>query len=227
MSTGAIVAVVVVILVVLALLALLLRAQSQRRHLRQRFGPEYERALQERENRREAEKELVGRERRYDQLDIRPLSPAKRDQYRADWRGVQEQFVDAPEDAVAEADRLVILVMRERGYPTDDFEQQLADLSVAHARTLEHYREAHAINQRVGSGASTEDMRRAMVHYRALFAELLGDDSDRLAGRAQADEARADSDQPVDQTLPTQARAHEDDYKYQARHQGGNTDATR
>jgi hypothetical protein len=227
MSTGAVVAVVVVILVVLVLLALLLRMQTQRRHLQQRFGPEYDRTLQERENRREAEKELAGRERRYDQLDIRPLSPDKRDQYRADWRRVQEQFVDAPEEAVTEADRMVTLVMRERGYPTDGYEQQLADLSVAHARTLEHYRKAHDINLRVGSDVSTEDMRQAMVHYRALFAELLGEERGRLAGRAQVDEARTDSDQPVNQTLPSQERAHEDNYDYEARHRGGNTDATR
>jgi len=176
MSTGATVAIVVGVLVLLALLALLLRMQTRRRHLQERFGPEYDRTVQERESRRDAERELASREKRYGQLDIRPLSPAQRDSYTLDWKRVQERFVDTPDTAVSEADRLVTALMGDRGYPTEGFDQQAADLSVAHARTLEHYRIAHDINGRAGRGASTEDLRLAMVHYRALFEELLGDD---------------------------------------------------
>ena len=178
MSTGAIVAIVVVVLVLLVLLALLLRMQTRRRHLQDRFGPEYDRTVQERENRIEAEKELAGREKRYSQLDIRPLAPDVRNTYAQDWRRVQEQFVDTPNSAVAEADRLVTALMKDRGYPTEGYEQQLADLSVAHARSLEHYRLAHEINVRTDRDASTEDLRNAMVHYRALFEDLLSNGSD-------------------------------------------------
>jgi hypothetical protein len=193
MSTGAIVAIVVVVLVLLVLLALVLRMQTRRRHLQDRFGPEYDRTVQERENRLDAEKELAGREKRYSELEIRPLAPDVRDTYANDWRRVQEQFVDAPNAAVSEADQLVTALMKDRGYPTEGYEQQLADLSVVHARTLEHYRLAHEINVRPEHDASTEDLRNAMVHYRALFEDLLGNGSD----PARRDEQRRDQHRRV------------------------------
>ena len=180
MDTSAIIAIVVVI-VVLVVAVLVARPLMRRRRLRERFGPEYDRALESHDNRAVAERDLIEREKRYRELDQRPLAPEARDRYAAQWTQVQAQFVDEPEGAVTEADRLVTIVMRERGYPTEGFEQQLADLSVEHANTLEHYRAAHHIRQGIGTGeTSTEDLRNAMVHYRELFVDLLerGTDSD-------------------------------------------------
>ncbi|GLW06741.1 hypothetical protein Misp01_18710 [Microtetraspora sp. NBRC 13810] len=177
MSTETIIWVAVVVAAVVAIVVVGYAVlQQQRRHrLRERFGPEYQRTLDERENRREAEQELRAREQRVARLDIRPLDPARRDAYAKKWAEVQERFVDAPGFAVTEADQLVTSVMAERGYPTDDFEQRLSDLSVQHGRTLGHYRDAHEISGRaVRREASTEELRQAMMHYRALFEELLG-----------------------------------------------------
>lgn len=173
MSTGAIIAIIVVILIVAALLVGL-SVVRRRRRLQDRFGPEYDRTVNE-HGRREAEAELTERERRVRQLDIKPLSPTARAQYASEWTAVQEQFVDAPQSAVTGAQTLVTSVMKDRGYPTEAFDQTVADLSVEHAATLDHYRAAHDISQRAGAGtASTEELRQAMIHYRALFTELLG-----------------------------------------------------
>ncbi|TMR17006.1 hypothetical protein ETD86_24100 [Nonomuraea turkmeniaca] len=174
MSTYAWVAVVVVAVVAVAAVVYVMQQQKRRNHLRERFGPEYERMVAERENRREAEQELLAREQRHAKLDIRPLPEEARDTYANRWTEVQERFVDAPGFAVTEADQLVTAVMAERGYPTEDFEQRLSDLSVGHAATLDHYRTAHEISGRAArKEASTEELRQAMVHYRALFEELL------------------------------------------------------
>jgi Tfp pilus assembly protein PilX len=194
MSTGAIIAIIVVILVVVALLAGL-SAVNRRRRLRDRFGPEYDRAVSE-HGRREAEAELAERERRVRHLDIKPLSPTARAQYASEWAAVQEQFVDAPQSAVTGAQTLVTAVMKDRGYPTEAFDQIVADLSVEHAATLDHFRAAHDISQRATAGAaSTEELRQAMIHYRALFTELLGQpgNSARDAQAAAADPAAAQS----------------------------------
>jgi Tfp pilus assembly protein PilX len=173
MSTGAIIAIIVVILIVAALLVGL-SVVRRRRRLQDRFGPEYDRTVSE-HGRRDAEAELTERERRVRQLDIKPLSPTARAQYASEWTAVQEQFVDAPQAAVTGAQALVTAVMKDRGYPTEAFDQTVADLSVEHAATLDHFRAAHDISQRAGSGAaSTEELRQAMIHYRALFTELLG-----------------------------------------------------
>ena len=185
MSTGAIIAIIVVILIAAALLVGL-SVVNRRRRLRDRFGPEYDRAVSE-HGRREAEAELAERERRVRHLDIKPLSPTARAQYASEWTAVQEQFVDAPQSAVTGAQTLVTAVMKDRGYPTEAFDQTVADLSVEHAATLDHYRAAHDISQRAGSGtASTEELRQAMIHYRALFTELLGQPGNSAAD-AQAD----------------------------------------
>jgi hypothetical protein len=194
MSTGAIIAIIVVILIVAALLVGL-SAVNRRRRLRDRFGPEYDRAVSE-HGRREAEAELAERERRVRQLDIKPLPPTARAQYASEWTAVQEQFVDAPQAAVTGAQTLVTAVMKDRGYPTEAFDQTVADLSVEHAATLDHFRAAHDISQRAGSGtASTEELRQAMIHYRALFTELLGQPGSSAAG-AQAAAAPYVADQP-------------------------------
>lgn len=184
MATGAIVAIVIVVIVVAAVLIVLTTA-NRRRRLRERFGPEYDRAVTERGSRREAEAELAERERHVQELDIRPLSPAVRSQYQSEWTAVQEQFVDAPQAAVTGAQTLVSAVMEDRGYPTQPYDQTVADLSVEHASTLDHFRAAHDISQNAAAGtASTEDLRQAMIHYRALFAELLGEPASNLDGQA-------------------------------------------
>ena len=169
-----IVAIVVVVALVAAGVALMQRRRSEA--LQQRFGPEYERVVDERGDRREAESELLERSRRRERFEVRPLDAAAREQYADRWKHAQREFVDQPTAAIAEADELVIEVMRERGYPVaDEFEQRAADVSVDHPRVVEHYRAAHDISQRAGAGrADTEDLRRAMVHFRALFDELLG-----------------------------------------------------
>lgn len=161
-------------IVVIGLLAWAATRKRRTDQLRDRFGPEYERTVGEAGDRRAAESELLDRQKRREELDVRPLQPAARERYTASWQETQRRFVDAPADAVREADALVNQVMRERGYPIDDFEQRAADISVDHPHLVENYRSARGIAERSGSGkASTEDLRQALVHYRALFDELL------------------------------------------------------
>lgn len=149
-------------------------AARRRRGLQESFGPEYDRTVADAPTRREAESDLVERQKRREQLEIRPLEPAARERYADRWHGAQERFVDDPAEAVREADRLIQEVMRERGYPVEDFEQRAADVSVDHPEVVSNYRAAHGISTANERGkASTEDLRTAMVHYRSLFAELL------------------------------------------------------
>lgn len=174
MSTGAVVALIVVLVLLIVAVALLIMQARRRRQLQQRFGPEYERVVADADSRRQAEHELAAREKRHAGLDIRALDPDARDRYSMQWVVVQEQFVDEPSAAVGDAHQLVTALMAERGYPTEGYEQQVADLSVQHANTIDRYRSAHQISERAAAGdASTEDLRQAMVHYRALFEELL------------------------------------------------------
>ncbi|MEU0950510.1 hypothetical protein ABZ379_49025 [Streptomyces canus] len=176
MSTGTILAIIIPIVVVIAVVAVMAWLVVRRKKLRERFGPEYVRTVEDADSRAAGERELRAREKRHDSLDIRPLDGTVRDRYTRDWTSVQEEFVDRPEDAVHDADRLVTSLMHERGYPTQDFEQQLKDLSVEHGRTLEHYRAAHDVDAlSTRHEATTEQLRGAMVHYRALFDELLSD----------------------------------------------------
>jgi hypothetical protein len=178
MSTVQIV-VIVVLVVVVVLLGAAAWMVVRRRSLRERFGPEYDRVVAEQDSRLAAERELRARERRHAELDLRPLSEESRSRYATAWEEIQAKFVDAPNDAVGEADRLVTELIAERGYPTENYEEQLSHLSVDHARTLEHYRDAHEINLQNERGeASTEQLRVALVHYRALFSELLGETPD-------------------------------------------------
>jgi hypothetical protein len=166
--------VLIVVLLVAAGVAIWYTQQQKSRQLQARFGPEYERSVQEVGDRRRAEAELERRAERVAHLEIRPLSPEDRDRFTEAWRSVQALFVDAPNRAITEADRLVTEVMRVRGYPVTDFEQRAADISVDHPRVVEHYRAAYAIARSSHRGeATTEDLRQAMVHYRALFEDLL------------------------------------------------------
>jgi hypothetical protein len=161
------------VLIIVAVAAFVLsRRRSQR--LRERFGPEYDRTAEQADSRRAAESDLAAREKRIERLEIRPLSKGSRDEYARSWRESQARFVDQPADAVRDADRLVILVMRERGYPMEEFDQRASDISVDHPNVVDNYRAAHAISMASDHGqASTEDLRQAMVHYRSLFEELL------------------------------------------------------
>jgi hypothetical protein len=145
------------------------------RSLQDRFGREYDRTVEKAGGRRQAEQELSEREQRHEELDLRPLSPRARDRYLNDWEATQARFVDDPSGAVSEADELVQRVMRDRGYPVEDFEQRAADISVEHPDLVEKYRTAHGIARANARGeASTEDLRHSVRHYRALFVELLG-----------------------------------------------------
>ncbi|MFF1741017.1 hypothetical protein [Streptomyces mirabilis] len=182
MSTGMLLAIIIAIVVVLALAAAAVSLMMRRRrHLRERFGPEYERTVEDSDSRRTAEHELREREKRHDALDIKPLPSVSRDRYTREWSSVQQEFLDRPQDAVHDADQLVTSLMHDRGYPTEGFDQQMKDLSVEHGRTLEHYRAAHEVESlSTRSQATTEQLRGAMVHYRTLFDELLSD-----GGRAQ------------------------------------------
>jgi hypothetical protein len=173
MSAGAIVAIIVAVVVVVLVIGAL--TMARRRKLQRRFGPEYDRVAGEMHSRRKADAELAERERRVRSLDIRPLDETARVKYAGEWTAIQERFVDQPEEAVAQAGILVTSVMKDRGYPTEDHDQVLADLSVEHGKTLDHYRQAHQVSlQAEGGTASTEDLRLAMLHYRTLFGDLLG-----------------------------------------------------
>jgi len=175
MSTGALVVIIIVVVIVVAAVVIAAMAAARRRRLQQRFGPEYDRVVGERGGQLKAESELAGRERRIRSLEIRPLSDTARANYASSWRTIQEQFVDQPENSVVKAQALVTTVMKDRGYPVEGHDQMLADLSVEHASTLEQYRLAHTISQSAAQGqASTEDLRQAMIKYRALFSDLLG-----------------------------------------------------
>jgi len=177
MSAGAIVAIIIVT-VALVILVIGTTAAMRRRQLRQRFGPEYDRVAGEMRSHRKADAELAERERRVRSLDIHPLDETTRVRYAAEWTAIQERFVDQPEQAVTQAGLLVTSVMKDRGYPTEGHDQTLADLSVEHANTLDHYRAAHQISMQAEAGtAGTEDLRLAMLHFRALFSDLLGQPS--------------------------------------------------
>jgi hypothetical protein len=164
------------ILVILAIVAWLSWSRKRTKGLQRSFGPEYDRTVEQADGRREAESDLVARRKRRESIDIRPLSPAARERYAREWSNTQARFVDSPGDAVREADGLVTVLMRERGYPMESFDQRAADVSVDHPTVVEDYRVAHQISMANDKGrASTEDLRRAMVNYRSLFDELLGD----------------------------------------------------
>ena len=168
--------VVIGVLVALAIVIIAVVLTKKRRsdELRGKFGPEYERLVRERGDARDVERELDDRVQRVKQLHLKPLSPEHRTRFAEQWRSDQARFVDDPKAAVAEADHLVADLMQVRGYPVGDFEQRAADVSVDHPHVVQNYRAAHeiAVHERSGQ-ASTEDLQKAMVHYRALFEDLL------------------------------------------------------
>jgi hypothetical protein len=165
------------VIVVAGIAAWVLFRRRRTAKLRTQFGgTEYDRAVKEGGSRRHAEAGLKERTERVDSLNIRPLAPGDRARFMESWRRVQARFVDGPGGAVTEADQLLRDVMSTRGYPVSDFEQRAADISVDHPLVLENYRTAHEIAVRQTQGqANTEDLRQAMIHYRTLFEELVGE----------------------------------------------------
>ena len=196
MATWAWILIAVVIVVAAVLVAMQMR-QRRTTTLRQRFGPEYDRTIEERDDRRAAEADLRDRQKERNRLDIRPLAEPTRARYEADWRDLQERFVDQPSNAVVAADGLVYRVMAERGYPMGSFEAQARLISVDHPSVVENYRFAHGVCERVQTEqASTEDMREALLRYRSLFDELLqSDEADRPGDAVDRDAADRDHSQ--------------------------------
>jgi hypothetical protein len=169
MSTVAII--VIVIVIVLAAAAVVAAAELRRARMRRQFGPEYDRMAKEL-GRRKADAELAARARRVSELGIHPLTEEQQASYAGDWTAVQERFVDAPAQAVTEAGKLIWDVMRDRGYPADDRDASMEALSVNHGRMLDGYRQAQDVDGRTDS-VTTEELREAMIRYRALFEDLL------------------------------------------------------
>ncbi len=167
-------AVAVVLVIVIAIALYMRKRKNTTAELRDRFGPEYDRAVRQHGSERKAEAKLADRETRVEMLKIRDLDVTERERYLTQWKAVQSRFVDYPKGAVTEADELVCSLMLTRGYPVADFDQRAADISVDHPRVVENYRAAHNVALRLGTGeASTEEMRTAMIHYRSLFDDLV------------------------------------------------------
>lgn len=189
-QTAWIVVAVVVIVAVLIVAGIISSRRRRSEHLKDRFGREYDRTLDATGDRSKAEADLEEREKRVEKLHIRPLEPDERREFLDRWSDVQARFVDDPARAVAFADALLGDVMKARGYPVSDFEQRAGDISVDHPVVVEHYHKAHDIAVRHGRGeASTEDLRQAMIHYRALFDNLVGAEAPAAAAEREAEPA--------------------------------------
>ncbi len=185
--------IIAAIVVVVAVLAMMAFRQRRTTMLRQRFGDEYERTVNARDDRRTAEADLRGRERQRAQFEVRPLPEPARARFAAEWRDVQERFVDEPSSAVVAADMLVYRVMGARGYPMENFDAQL--VSVDHPDVVQNYRAAHGIYERSQSQqATTEDLRAAVLHYRTLFDHLLQPERETGDGAQQPDDGDGDGD---------------------------------
>lgn len=201
MSPGAIIGVIIAIAVLGAIVWYLVARQRRSEALREQYGPEYAQAVRQTGSARRAEDELIKRKERVEALEIQPLSAEQRAQFTSEWRRVQVMFVDDPGGAVDVADGLVEEVMKVRGYPVSDFDQRAADLSVHHARVVENYRAARDVAERHRRrAATTEDLRKAMVYYRALFEDLL-EDREHAADRP--------VDRPVDRQVERDVEADE------------------
>jgi hypothetical protein len=165
----------VIVVAVLVVGAIIWSRRRRSEYLREHFGPEYDRAIEAKGDRAKAEAELAERQKRVEKLDIRPLEPAERREFSGRWDQVQARFVDDPSRAVAFADAMLGDVMKAQGYPVSDFDQRAGDISVDHPVVVDHYHKAHDIALCQARGeASTEDLRQAMIHYRALFDNLVG-----------------------------------------------------
>jgi hypothetical protein len=170
MSTGAIIGIIIAVIVVVAAIVVA-SAELRRAKMRRQFGPEYDRLAQELGSKKKADAELTARQRRVEALNIHELSPDQQASYSGDWTAVQERFVDAPAEAVSAAGTLIWNVMRDRGYPADDRNASMEALTVYHARSLDGYRQTAELQTET---ATTEQLREAMIRYRALFEDLTG-----------------------------------------------------
>jgi hypothetical protein len=178
------------VVLVIAAIVMSMRRKKRSKQLQSQFGPEYDRTIESADSRRKAESDLAARQERREQLDIRPLSSAARERYTTQWQTVQAQFVDNPTGAVASADTLIQSVMGDRGYPVNDFDTRAADVSVDHPHVVENYREGHRLAEQSANGnGSTEELRQAMRHYRALFDELVEPDADEPTAGERATDA--------------------------------------
>lgn len=186
MDAGTVVIIVVVLVLALAGGAAALVFQRRRsEQLQERFGSEYQRTVEETDDRRAAEKDLKQREKRRSEFEVQPLDPEAADDYREEWKNIQGRFVDEPGSAVEQADRLVVRIMRERGYPVDDFDQRADDISVDHPDVVQNYREAHDVALAQSRGqASTEQLRQAVTAYRRLVDALLPGNETTEEGRS-------------------------------------------
>jgi hypothetical protein len=186
--------------------ALTMTKQRRTKRLQGQFGPEYDRTVETAESKKAAEAELAARKDRREQLEIRPLSSTARERYAFQWRTVQAQFVDSPAAAVTSADQLIQTVMADRGYPVEDFGSRAADISVDHPQVVEDYREGHRLAEKSSDGdGSTEDLRQAMRHYRALFDELVEAEADEPTTRGR-DDGAVSRDGNVDARRETEVR---------------------
>lgn len=195
--TTVLIVILVAIVIVLGAGAAYMTMLARRRRLRARFGPEYDLVVAGRANPANAERELLAREQRHAKLELRPMKGAARDRYAHEWREVQAMFVTDPAAAVVAGEDLVTRLVSDRGYPTGDYEEQLSLLSVEHARTLGALRDAHDIYLRSQrGGVSTEELRQALVHYRAIFADVLDE-----PGSTIVDSSRSDVEETHDARL--------------------------
>jgi hypothetical protein len=170
------------VVVILVIIGLILGAVSSRRQrtkrFQKKFGPEYDHTVQSAGNEKKAQAELDQRQKHVDTLDIRPLSVSEREHYQAEWKAVQNKFIDQPGQATVEADHLIMEVMKVRAYPVSDFEQRAADLSITYPELVSNYRAAREIAiKNEHHQANTEELRQALVYYRSLFDELLKDET--------------------------------------------------
>lgn len=164
------------VVIVIALILYFMFRRRRTTALREHFGDEYDRTVEAEGSRGKGEHALEERERRVAELDIRPLDPQERSAFTGEWQEVKAVFVDSPVEAVHHADRLLARMMKTRGFPMADFDRRYEDLTVDHAEVARHYREGHELTTRHERGeASTEDLRQAMIHFEALFDELVSD----------------------------------------------------
>jgi hypothetical protein len=197
-SVTTVIVIIIAVIVILAIGAAIYRLTQKRRsdRLHERFGPEYDRAVERADDRRGAESELLEREKRHKELELRTLDAGQQRQFEQRWSDVQRDFVDGPAKAVHHADRLVVDVMSARGYPVDDFDQRADDLSVKYPKVTQHYREARRIARANERGeVSTEELRTAVTSYRSLVDALLHDSDGPKSDSARTDSARRDTDQ--------------------------------
>jgi len=190
MDSRILIPVIIVVAALIVIAAVLIIRQRKSKHLKQQFGPEYERAVVQHGDARHAEAVLIDREKRVEKFSLRPLTPSDRERYAEDWAAIQRRFVDDPSNAVNQADTLVNTVLTARGYPVGEAEQRTADISVNYPSLVQNYRSARVVMLRHSQRqASTEDLRLAMVNFRSLLDELLetakpqrvGDSRERIA----------------------------------------------